>query len=94
MKLGTEIKVIWIASVPRCGSMWVFNVTRQVVRAAGLEVLPSLVPQTDEAMGAAFQEGIRDLATDRVRVLKVHQALSPDLPASRFILPRPIYGTR
>jgi hypothetical protein len=68
--------------------MWTFNVTRQVVRAAGLEVLPSLVPQTDKAMWAAFQEGVRDHATDRVRVLKTHEALPPDLPASRFILPR------
>ena len=88
MKLGTEIKAIWIASVARCGSMWTFNITRQVVRAAGLEVLPSLVPQTDEAMWAAFQEGVQDLATDRVRVLKTHDVLRPDLPASRFILPR------
>lgn len=88
MNLGTDIKAVWIASVPRCGSMWVFNVARQIVRAAGLEVLPSLVPQTDEAMLTAGQQALHDPATDRVRVLKVHLALRPDLPFSRFIRPR------
>ena len=88
MKLGTDIKVVWIASAPRCGSMWVFNVTRQIVRAAGLEVLPTLVPQTEKAMLAVGREGFDDPATDRVRVLKVHMLLRSDLPQSLFILPR------
>ena len=68
--------------------MWIFNVTRQIVRAAGLKVLPSLVPKNDPDMVAAAQEGFRDLATDRVRVLKVHMFLNSDIPQSRFILPR------
>jgi hypothetical protein len=88
MKLGTGIKVIWIAGAPRCGSMWTFNVTRQIVRAAGLQALPSLVPQTKSAMMAAGQEGFRDPATDRVRVLKVHAVLRSDIPFSRYIVPR------
>jgi hypothetical protein len=88
INLGTDIKAVWIASVPRCGSMWVFNVTRRIARDAGLEVLPTPVPQTDKAMLAAYEEGVRDPAIDRVRVLKVHSALRSDLAASRFILPR------
>jgi hypothetical protein len=39
-------------------------------------------------MLAAYEEGVRDPAIDRVRVLKVHSALRSDLAASRFILPR------
>jgi hypothetical protein len=88
VKLGTDIKAIWIASSPRCGSMWVFNVTREIARAAGLEVLPAAVPQTNEAMVAAATEGMRDTAPDRVRVVKVHSNVRPDIPNSRFILPR------
>jgi sulfotransferase family protein len=87
MKLGEEVKVIWVVSAPRCGSMWVFNVTRQIVRAAGFEVLPSLVTQSDEAMMAAAREGGRDPAADRVRVLKLH-GTCPDFPFVRFIAPR------
>lgn len=88
MKLGTDIKAIWIASSPRCGSMWVFNVTRQIVRAAGLDALPAAVPQTNEAMVAAAMEGVLDPATDRVRIVKVHSNVRPEIPNSRFILPR------
>jgi sulfotransferase family protein len=87
MKLGNEIKVVWIVSAPRCGSMWVFNVTRQIVRAAGFEVLPTLVTQSDEATLAAAGEAGRDPAMDRVRVLKLH-GLCPDFPFARFIAPR------
>ncbi len=88
MKLGRNIKAVWIASPPRCGSMWVFNVTRQIARATGLDVLPGAVPQANEAMVAAAAEGIRDPAPDRVRVVKVHSNVCPDMPSSRFILPR------
>lgn len=88
MKLGRDIKAIWIASPPRCGSMWVFNVTREITRVAGLEVLPGAVPQTNEAMVAAAAEGMRDPAPGRVRVVKVHSNVHPDIPNSRFILPR------
>jgi len=87
MKLGKEIKVIWVVSAPRCGSMWVFNVTRQIVRAAEFEVLPSLVTQSDEAMLAAARDGGCDPATGRVRVLKLH-GTCPDFPYVRFIVPR------
>src|ERR1043166_548248 len=87
MKLGKEIKVIWVVSAPRCGSMWVFNVTRQIVRAAEFEVLPSLGTQSDEAMLAAARDGGCDPATDRVRVLKLH-GTCPDFPYVRFIVPR------
>jgi sulfotransferase family protein len=88
MKLGSDIKVVWIASAPRCGSMWIFNVTRQIVREAGLQALPAPVPQSDSAMMAAAQEGLHDLQTDRVRVVKVHALLRSDTPRSSFILPR------
>jgi hypothetical protein len=39
-------------------------------------------------MWAAFQEGVRDLVTGRVWVLKTHDVLRLNLPATQFILPR------
>jgi hypothetical protein len=57
INLGTDIKAVWIASVPRCGSMWVFNVTRRLARDAGLEVLPTPVPQTDKAICGLSRRG-------------------------------------
>ncbi len=68
--------------------MWAFNVARAIVRAAGLQVRPATVPQSTEAMLAAANEGLLDPAPDRVRVVKVHANMRPDMPHSRFILPR------
>jgi len=87
-KLGTDIKAVWIASAARCGSMWTFNVTRRIVEAAGLELLPKLVPQDDAVMFRVGVDGLGDPAADRVRVLKLHSHLPRDLPRSRFIVPR------
>ena len=86
--VGANIKVVWIASAVRCGSMWTYNVTRELVRAAGFEALPARVPQRDETMLCLGEEGARDPSTSRVRVLKVHCFLPPDLPYARFIVPR------
>lgn len=86
--VGADIKVVWIASATRCGSMWTYNVTRELIRAAGFEVLPARVPQRDEAMWCLGEQGIRDPSTGRVRVLKIHSLLPPDLPHARFIVPR------
>jgi hypothetical protein len=88
VKLGTDIRTIWIASTPRCGSMWTFNVTRAIARAAGLRAVPETVPQSTQAMIAAGTEGLADPAPERVRVVKVHANMRPDMPYSRFILPR------
>jgi len=87
-KLGVDIRVIWIASPPRCGSMWTYNVTRQIVRAGGLEALPAVVPMTFDDMVRTGDEAVRDATAGRVRVLKVHKPVRPDLPYARFILPR------
>ena len=86
-ELGKDTKAVWIASVPRCGSMWTYNVTRRIVQAAGHEVVPALVPQDELAMLRIGSEGIHEPALDRVRVLKVHSLLPPDLPFARFIVP-------
>jgi hypothetical protein len=68
--------------------MWTFNVTRRLVEAAGCEPLTNLVPQDEAVMLRAGVEGLGDPATGRVRVLKMHSHLPPNLPRSRFIVPR------
>lgn len=81
-----DYKTIWISTAPRTGSMWLFNVTRAVLRCAGRTVLPERVPQKDEEM---FDMARRDAWTDadpaRAWVFKVHRPLWPDLPKSRLI---------
>lgn len=82
----SHYKVVWISTAVRTGSMWLFNVTRAVLRCAGRTVLPERVPQREEQI---FEMAQRDAWTDTtpgsVWVFKVHFALRSDLPQSRFI---------
>ena len=86
MKLGTDIRAIWIASVPRTGSMWTFNVARDLVRSTSRPALPEIVPQGDAEMEAIGRQGIA--AQDGVYVLKVHTPIAGDLAASMFLVTR------
>jgi hypothetical protein len=46
--VGADIKLVWIAGATRSGSMWTYNVTRELIRGAAFEVLPGRVPITPE----------------------------------------------
>ncbi|MEO8881937.1 MAG: hypothetical protein ABI377_00730 [Devosia sp.] len=85
MKLGEDVKAIWIASVPRTGSMWTFNIVRDLVRSTGRQVLPEIVPHEDEEMEAIGKAGIA-ASDDAAYVLKVHTAIDGDLEKSCFIV--------
>jgi hypothetical protein len=89
-QLGTDIRVVWIAGPPRCGSMWTYNITRELLRSTGAEVLPEIVPQRDEVSVRLADEATRDESIARVRVLKMHSLwlLPSDPPHTRFIVPR------
>ncbi len=80
------IKTVWISTPPRTASMWLFNVTRHLLAAAGRTVLPETIPQYDEEMfSLAQRHAWQDKDPNRVWVLKVHSLLKPDLPYSRII---------
>nr|CRH05444.1 putative sulfotransferase [Candidatus Magnetococcus massalia] len=79
-------KTVWIASPPRTGSMWIFNVTRELLRAAGRTVLPTEVPKRDQEMADLAQhQAWQDSDPNRIWVLKVHAQLEEKLPHSRII---------
>jgi len=81
---GSDIRAIWIASVPRTGSMWTFNVVRELMRSTGISPKPELVPQDDAEMEAIGRAGIA--ADDGVYVLKVHTHIATDLPHSFYVV--------
>lgn len=85
MGVSDPLKCVWVASMPRSGSMWVFNVARSVLREGGKEVLPREVPQSDEEMLARAEQAVADTDPNRVWVLKVHRRVAPGAPGSRFI---------
>jgi len=78
-------KIIWIASVPRTGSMWAFNITRELLRISGLQVFPERVPTDDMEMAELAKDAIVDTNPNHRWVLKVHAKLSSTTPRSYFI---------
>jgi hypothetical protein len=86
LTIGTDIRAIWIASIPRTGSMWTFNVVRDLVRSTGRPALPEIVPQDDREMETIGRQGID--AADGVYVLKVHTPIAADLRSSLFVVTR------
>ena len=68
--------------------MWTFNVTRELVRAAGFGVVPELVPNNDEEMVRIGGDRVDAPSSREVAVLKIHVRMRPDTPHSLFIVPR------
>jgi Sulfotransferase family len=83
----TEItyKVVWIAGMPRSASMWAFNITRSLLRQAGLTVLPRTVPKYDIEMVEEARIGLKDSSPNNVWCLKVHSRLQNASSSNRFI---------
>ena len=86
---SSTLKTVWISTAPRTGSMWLFNVTREILRVAGKQVLPDEIPKLDaDMMVLATKEAWKDTDPERVWVLKVHSFLRQGLPHSRIITSR------
>lgn len=80
------VKTVWISTPPRTGSTWLFNVTREILRRAGHDVLPARVPIDDKAMYELAQQAWADSDTTRIWVLKIHGTiLRTDLPRSKIV---------
>jgi len=43
-----NINSFWISTSPRTGSMWLFNVTKEILTLSKANILPDEVPQSDE----------------------------------------------
>src|SRR5438309_1200344 len=87
VKIGEDIKAVWVASVPRTGSMWTFNVVRDLVRSTGRAVQPEIVPHADEEMEAIGTAGLGDPG-EAVYVLKVHTRVPADMARSCYVVTR------
>jgi hypothetical protein len=87
MPMGQDIKAIWLTSAPRTGSMWTYNIVRDLVRAAGHLVQPDKVPQRDAEMVELGRAGAID-GSGAVYVLKLHAFMPADVPNSRYVTTR------
>ena len=77
--------VIFISSMPRCGSMWAYNVTRALLLSSGLIPLPESIPPLDNQL-------LREVATieageGRLWCVKTHRKIRPHADNIRVICP-------
>lgn len=79
-------KVVWVAGMPRSGSMWTFNVVRELVRHAGFRVLPEEIQLSDQD-SAAYAN--REIPANRdpgaIFILKMHAFLH-SLPSNNLVI--------
>ena len=82
----SDLNTIWISSPPRTGSMWVFNIARQIYKYLGFNVKPKSIPQNDSEMFDIYKsQALNEKDNDTKYVLKVHTILKPNLPKSKII---------
>ena len=81
-----NINSFWISTAPRTGSMWLFNVTKEILIQSKANVLPIDVPQNDENFFQIFKtQSLQDQNNLNKYVFKIHTILKSDLPRSRIL---------
>jgi len=50
-----NINTVWISTVPRTGSMWMLNVTKEIFKIKGFDLQPHTVPQSDTEVFQIYQ---------------------------------------
>ena len=81
-----NINSFWISTAPRTGSMWLFNVTKEILTLTKTNILPIEVPQSDEKFFEIFKtQSLIDQNNLNKYVFKVHTILKSDLPKSKIL---------
>jgi hypothetical protein len=79
-------KIIWVAGMPRSGSMWTYNVLRNALDVSGYNVLPKIIPKSNEEQNyIAKYEALPDVNPKNIYVIKTHMYLNPNIPKSFVI---------
>ena len=74
---------LFIAGMPRAASMWTYNVTRRLIRAAGMRPVPEKIPLDETRI---IQQALSGRAgAGAVYCVKTHVALPMDRPDIRII---------
>ena len=93
----SDLNTIWISSPPRTGSMWVFNIARQINKYLGFNVKPKSIPQNDSEMFDIYKsQALNEKDNDTKYVLKVLILTGArQCQVQNFFAPqRPNYSTR
>ena len=80
------MKAIWVSTVARTGSMWLFNITKEIFNSKKFNVLPDKIPKFDEDNFEIFhQKSLQDQNHLNKYVFKVHQILKQEIPHSKIL---------
>ena len=81
-----NFNTFWISTTPRTGSMWLFNVTREILKAYNFNVLPKEIPQYDKETVKIYEKySLKDHNENNKYVLKLHKLLPKDLKNSKIL---------
>lgn len=78
-------KTLWISTAPRTGSMWIYNVARELVRQSDFDLKPVVVPQKDTESTTIFSDATESPCDTDYLVLKIHSVLNFKLPNFKII---------
>tara|TARA_B100001057_G_scaffold148612_1_gene148546 strand:- start:385 stop:1161 length:777 start_codon:yes stop_codon:yes gene_type:complete len=86
IKIIMEINSFWISTTPRTGSMWLYNVTREILKFSKMNILPIKIPKYDAKFHEIFEkQSLIDQNNSNKYVFKIHRILKPNLPRSKIL---------
>ena len=81
-----SINSFWISTTPRTGSMWLYNVTREILKLSKINVLPIKIPKSDQEFFEIFEkQSLIDQNDSNKYVFKIHHILKSNLPRSKIL---------
>ena len=81
-----NINSFWISTTPRTGSMWLYNVTREILKFSKINVLPTKIPKSSQEFFEIFEkQSLVDQNNSNKYVFKIHRILNPNLPRSKIL---------
>ncbi len=76
----------WISTAARTGSMWLFNIVREIFIISSFNVYPNKIPKYDKDFLEIFNlKSISDKNTNNKYVFKVHKILNQNLQNSKIL---------
>lgn len=81
-----DINSFWISTTPRTGSMWLYNVTKEILKFSKKNVLPIEIPKSENKFFEIFEkESLVDQNDTNRYIFKIHKILKPNLPRSKVL---------
>ena len=81
-----NINSFWISTTPRTGSMWLYNITKEILKLSKINVLPIEIPKSEQKFFDIFEEqSLIDQNDTNKYIFKIHKILKPNLPRSKIL---------